>query len=79
MRIICSLESTYGNRTHRSFEDSKRELFEAIQYSVSRGEKVIIPAFAVERTQEILYVLGEYQRARGCSPTFRFIWIARWP
>ena len=56
------LESTYGNRTHRSFEDSKRELFDAIQYSVSRGEKVLIPAFAVERTQEILYVLGEYQR-----------------
>lgn len=57
------LESTYGNRLHRSFEDSKHELLEAVQYAVAHGEKVIIPAFAVERTQEILYVLGEFSRA----------------
>ena len=56
------IESTYGNRIHRSFEDSKEELLEAIQYAVSAGEKVIIPAFAVERTQEILYLLGEFSR-----------------
>ena len=56
------LESTYGDRSHRSFEDSKQELLEAISYSLSHGEKVIIPAFAVERTQEILYVLGEFHR-----------------
>ncbi len=57
------LESTYGNRVHRSFEDSKQELLEAIQYAASKGEKTMIPAFAVERTQEILYILGEFQRA----------------
>jgi metallo-beta-lactamase family protein len=57
------LESTYGNRRHRTFEDSKAELLEAIQYSHSKGEKVIIPAFAVERTQEILYILSEFDRA----------------
>ena len=56
------VESTYWNRLHRSFEDSKRELVEAIQFAVSHNEKIIIPAFAVERTQEILYILGEYQR-----------------
>ena len=56
------LESTYGNRLHRSFEDSKEELMEAINYAVSNGEKVLIPAFAVERTQEILYILGEFSR-----------------
>jgi metallo-beta-lactamase family protein len=56
------LESTYGNRLHRSFADSERELLEAIQFSVSHGEKVLIPAFAVERTQEILYILGRFQR-----------------
>ena len=54
------LESTYGNRLHRSFEDSKAELLEAIQYAVSNNEKVIIPAFALERTQEVLYLLGEF-------------------
>jgi metallo-beta-lactamase family protein len=57
------LESTYGNRLHRSFDESKEELLEAIGYAVSHGEKVLIPAFAVERTQEILYILGEFDRA----------------
>jgi metallo-beta-lactamase family protein len=57
------IESTYGNRVHRSFDESKEELLEAIDYSVARGEKILIPAFAVERTQEILYVLAEFYRA----------------
>jgi metallo-beta-lactamase family protein len=57
------VESTYGNRVHRSFEDSKQELLEAISYSVSKGEKIVIPAFAVERTQELLYILGEFHRS----------------
>lgn len=56
------VESTYGNRRHRGFEESKEELLEAIRYSQANGEKVMIPAFAVERTQEILYVLGEFHR-----------------
>ena len=56
------VESTYGDRLHRDLEGSKKELIEAVQYSVSRGEKIIIPAFAVERTQEILYILGEFLR-----------------
>jgi metallo-beta-lactamase family protein len=51
------LESTYGSRNHKNEEDSLNELAEAIDYSYSRGEKVIIPAFAVERTQEIVYSL----------------------
>lgn len=56
------VESTYGNRLHRTFEDSMAEMLEAINYSFEQNEKIIIPAFAVERTQEILYVLGEFQR-----------------
>ena len=51
------MESTYGDRDHKGEEDSLNEMAEAIQYSYSRGEKVIIPAFAVERTQEMLYSL----------------------
>ncbi|RLB36407.1 MAG: MBL fold metallo-hydrolase, partial [Deltaproteobacteria bacterium] len=57
------VESTYGDRKHKSFDDSKAELLEAINYSYSHGEKIIIPALAVERTQEILYILGELDRA----------------
>jgi metallo-beta-lactamase family protein len=57
------IESTYGDRFHRTFEESKAELLEAIKYAISNKEKVIIPAFALERTQEILYLLGEFSRA----------------
>ncbi len=51
------LESTYGNRNHKDEGASRDELAEAIAYSYARGEKVVIPAFAVERTQEIIYSL----------------------
>jgi metallo-beta-lactamase family protein len=61
------IESTYGDRLHRDFELSKQEFLEAIQYSFTRGEKTLIPAFAVERTQEILYILGEFHR-QGALP-----------
>jgi metallo-beta-lactamase family protein len=51
------LESTYGDRDHKNEGESLNELAEAIAYSHGHGEKVIIPAFAVERSQEILYSL----------------------
>ena len=56
------VESTYGDRIHKNFEQSKAEFLEAIQYAVSNNQKVIIPAFALERTQEVLYLLGEFSR-----------------
>jgi metallo-beta-lactamase family protein len=51
------LESTYGDRDHKSAENSREELAAAIAYSYKNREKVIVPAFAVERTQQILYTL----------------------
>lgn len=51
------IESTYGDRNHKDQQTSRQELAEAIAYSYERGEKVIIPAFAVERTQEMIYSL----------------------
>jgi metallo-beta-lactamase family protein len=57
------IESTYGDRLHKDFEGSKAELLEAIMYAVSNNEKVIIPAFALERSQELLYLLGEFSRS----------------
>lgn len=51
------MESTYGNRNHKGEQESLEELAEAIRYSYANGGKVVIPAFAVERTQEILYSL----------------------
>ncbi|QAZ67522.1 MBL fold metallo-hydrolase RNA specificity domain-containing protein [Solidesulfovibrio carbinolicus] len=51
------LEGTYGDRDHKNPQDSREELAQAIRESYARGGKVIIPAFAVERTQEMLFCL----------------------
>ncbi|HLC76245.1 MAG TPA: MBL fold metallo-hydrolase [Candidatus Peribacterales bacterium] len=53
--LIC--ESTYGNRLHEDVLTAKHRLAEVIQRTVARGGKVLIPAFSLERTQEILYDL----------------------
>ncbi len=51
------IESTYGNRVHPPMEASADELAHIVRDTVTRGGKVIIPSFAVERTQEVLYAL----------------------
>lgn len=51
------LESTYGNRNHKDAENSLNELAEAIDYCYKGKGKVVIPAFAVERSQQIIYSL----------------------
>ena len=56
------LESTYGDRDHKDEGNSLDELAEAIAYSYKNGQKVIIPAFALERTQEVLYCLNQLNR-----------------
>ena len=51
------LESTYGDRDHKDESNSLEELAEAVAYSYRNGEKVVIPAFAVERSQQVIYSL----------------------
>lgn len=51
------VESTYGNRDHPSFAQAAQDLARVVRETVARGGKVIIPAFAIERTQELLYYL----------------------
>lgn len=61
--FLC-MESTYGNRAHRSFKATCDELAEALRRTLEvDGGNVIIPAFAVGRTQEILFVLADLVRA----------------
>ncbi len=48
-------ESTYGNRNHAPIEEGIPELARVINRTVQRGGKVIIPSFAFERTQELIY------------------------
>lgn len=52
------IESTYGNRFHESILDAGKRLEEVVKRTVQRGGKIIIPAFSVERTQEIVYHLN---------------------
>lgn len=56
------IESTYGDRDHKDESSSRQELAEAIAYAYGNKERVIIPAFAVERTQEVLYSLFLLQK-----------------
>jgi metallo-beta-lactamase family protein len=51
------LESTYGDRLHERADEAIEKLAAAVRDTAARGGKVIIPAFAVERTQEIIYHL----------------------
>jgi metallo-beta-lactamase family protein len=54
------MESTYGNRLHRERADTLRELGEILRVAWSDGGNVLMPAFAVGRSQEILYELGAH-------------------
>jgi metallo-beta-lactamase family protein len=51
------MESTYGDRLHDSAADSMEKLAAVVGKTAARGGKIIIPAFAVERTQELVYFL----------------------
>jgi metallo-beta-lactamase family protein len=52
------VESTYGNRLHKGMEESIDEMVEAIKSTFKRGGNVLLPAFAIGRTQDILYILN---------------------
>ena len=58
------VESTYGNRLHDKPKDVRAELTEVLQRAFDRGGSVIIPAFAVGRTQELLYLLREIKQKK---------------
>lgn len=54
------IESTYGNRIHENIEQRTDELIDIILNTTERGGTVVIPSFAVGRTQEIIYELNKY-------------------
>ncbi|KAA3644349.1 MAG: MBL fold metallo-hydrolase, partial [Proteobacteria bacterium] len=61
---ILVIESTYGNRIHQDMAAIEAELIDAIDCTLNdKGGNVIIPAFAVGRTQEVLYHLHRLSRA----------------
>lgn len=56
---IVIMETTYGDRLHKQLKPSIEELYDAINTTIKRNGNVLIPSFALERSQEILYYLRE--------------------
>lgn len=66
---ILFIESTYGNRLHRSMADTHSELIHAINDTLIRkGGNIILPAFTVGRTQDLLFLLVDLHRQGKLGP-----------
>lgn len=65
---IVLMESTYGDRTHESTEGARARLASVIRDTAGRGGRVLIPAFAVGRTQELVYDLHVLARSGAIPP-----------
>ncbi|MBN2086529.1 MAG: MBL fold metallo-hydrolase [Anaerolineales bacterium] len=55
---ILMMECTYGDKLHRDLHEAELELRDTVQRTFRRGGKVIVPSFAIGRTQELVYCLG---------------------
>jgi metallo-beta-lactamase family protein len=56
---VVVMETTYGDRSHKELQPSLEEFYQALEATMKRGGNVIIPTFALERAQELLYYLHE--------------------
>jgi metallo-beta-lactamase family protein len=61
---ILVVESTYGNRLHRTLKETEDELVEVVSKVLEQGGNVVMPAFAVGRTQEVIAILMGLVRAK---------------
>jgi metallo-beta-lactamase family protein len=59
------IESTYADRAHESVDDSERRLGELVRQVAARGGKVLVPAFALGRAQELVYSLHRLWRSQA--------------
>ena len=65
---VLLIESTYGDRLHRSLPETEDEIVAAFERTRAAKGNLIIPAFAVGRTQEIIYMLAALVRRKRLSP-----------
>ncbi len=65
---LIVVESTYGNRLHRSMAESEAEIVAAIERTQASGGNLIVPSFAVGRTQEVIYILADLVRRKRIKP-----------
>ncbi|MBP9211375.1 MAG: MBL fold metallo-hydrolase [Bacteroidetes bacterium] len=63
--LIC--ESTYGGKLHAPAEESSQKLLDVVKRTMERGGKIIVPAFSVGRTQDLVYQLNDLKN-RGLLP-----------
>jgi metallo-beta-lactamase family protein len=64
---VVIMESTYGNRDHETVIDARAQLAAVVRDTAARGGRILIPSFAVGRTQELLYNLNGLSR-EGAIP-----------
>lgn len=67
------IESTYGSRTHEPPEDRSLKLERAVEDTAMRGGNLMVPAFATERTQDILFLLNEMLHHKRIPPIPVFV------
>jgi metallo-beta-lactamase family protein len=61
---VLIVESTYGNRLHRTLKDTEDELVDVVTKTLAQGGNVVMPAFAVGRTQEVIALLIDLVRKK---------------
>ena len=62
------MESTYGDRDHRPYDATIEEFAQVLRDAQERGGKILVPSFALERTQEILYTVAHLERDHDIAP-----------
>lgn len=67
---IIYTETTYGDRNHKSFQQSKEEFLTVITDTLKNNGNVLIPSYATERAQDILYMLREFYE-QGLLPEYK--------
>ena len=65
---VLLVESTYGDRLHRSLAETEDEIVDAFERTRAAHGNLVIPAFAVGRTQEMLYMLADLIRRKRLQP-----------
>jgi len=65
---ILLMESTYGDRFHSSIEQTDEELTAVVNRTAQRGGKIVIPSFALERAQEIVFSLKKLRSSKRIPP-----------
>lgn len=65
---VLVIESTYGDRLHETRDESDHKLFSLIEQAVARGGAIMMPAFSIERAQEMLYRLNTFKEEHKAFP-----------